>query len=72
MLLCLTLFCHDVNLVGKSHESFKFYFSFLEDRGVWHAAVHGVAKRHNLMTEKQQQIERALDKHCQGSRDQRG
>ena len=27
----------------------------VENRGAWHATVHGVTKRHNLVTEQQQQ-----------------
>ena len=26
----------------------------VEDRGAWHAVVHGVTKRHNVATEQQQ------------------
>ena len=29
-------------------------WEIVEDREAWHAAVHGVTKRHNLATEQQQ------------------
>ena len=29
-------------------------WEMVEDRGAWHAVVHGVAKRHNIVTEQQQ------------------
>ena len=32
----------------------------VKDREAWHAAVHGVAKRHDLATEKQQYITESL------------
>ena len=33
-------------------------WEMVKGRKVWHTAVHGVAKRHNLVTEQQQNITR--------------
>ena len=33
-------------------------WEMVKGRKVWHTAVHGVAKRHNLVTEQQQNINR--------------
>ena len=32
----------------------------VKDREAWHAAVHGVTKRHNLVTEQQQELQGPL------------
>ena len=51
------------SITDLTNMNFSKLWEIIEDRGAWHAVVHGVAKGQTLLTTEQQQITNAWEIH---------